>query len=55
MNKSAYSAYDYDDEGDMPPESSENWADQLLEDDEIDAGEAGFIIGYKLAEEESFD
>lgn len=38
----------YDGEGD-------EWVDGMLEDDEIDAGEAGFIAGYTMAEEECFD
>ena len=37
-------------------EDTENdeWVHQLLEDDELSEGEAGFMSGYNAAEEEGF-
>lgn len=49
--KSNWYSFD-EDEGDMPPLLD---VDEMLENDEIDSTEAGFIAGYRLAEEECFD
>ena len=36
-------------------DEDDGWLDELVEDDEIDANEAGFIAGYIWAEEEGFE
>ncbi|MBI2141066.1 hypothetical protein HYU16_01440 [Candidatus Woesearchaeota archaeon] len=36
-------------------EDDDEWFEELLEDDEVSSSEAGFMIGYKKAEEEGFE
>ena len=36
-------------------EEDDEWVEQLLEDDELSEWEAGFIKGYKEAENEGFE
>ncbi len=35
-------------------EYSDEWLEELLDDDEVSSSEAGFMLGYKKAEEEGF-